>query len=81
MLQRGAGRRQTQHVEGLPGWFIGPLEIGPGDQQPGKGHKPWRLLTNEPDASVDDALRVVLAYARRWRVEMRYRTCKTDLAV
>ena len=49
--------------------------------RPGKGRKPWYLLTNEPIDSVDDAWRVVLAYARRWQVEMCYRTCKTDLAM
>ena len=48
--------------------------------RPGKGRKPWYLLTNEPIATTDDAWRVVLAYARRWQVEMCYRACKTDLA-
>ena len=49
--------------------------------RPGRGRKPWYLLTNEPMASIDDAWRVVLAYARRWQVEMCFRTCKTDLAL
>ena len=49
--------------------------------RPGKGRKPWYLLTNEPIACPDDAWRVVLAYARRWQVEMCYRACKTDLAM
>ena len=49
--------------------------------RPGKGRKPWYLLTNEPIATPDDAWRVVLAYARRWQVEMCYRACKTDLAM
>ena len=48
---------------------------------PGKGRKPWYLLTNEKLATTDDAWRVVLAYARRWQVEMCYRACKTDLAM
>ena len=48
---------------------------------PGKGRKPWYLLTNEPMATPDDAWRVVMAYARRWQVEMCYRSCKTDLAM
>ena len=47
--------------------------------RPGRGRKPWYLLTNEPIATTDDAWRVVLAYARRWQVEMCYRACKTDL--
>ena len=49
--------------------------------RPGTGRTPWYLLTNQPIASVDDAWRVVMAYARRWQVEMCYRACKTDLAM
>ena len=49
--------------------------------RPGKGRRPWYLLINEPIASPGDAWRVVLAYARRWQVEMCYRACKTDLAM
>ena len=49
--------------------------------RPGKGRKPWYLLTNETVETADDAWRVVMAYARRWQVEMCYRACKTDLAM
>ena len=49
--------------------------------RPGKGRTPWYLLTNETVVPTDDAWRVVMAYARRWQVEMCYRTCKTDLAM
>ena len=49
--------------------------------RPERGRTPWYLLTNEPIASNDDAWRVVLAYARRWQVELCYRACKTDLAM
>lgn len=49
--------------------------------RPGPGRKPWYLLTNEPIATVDDAWKVVFAYARRWQVELCYRACKTDLAM
>jgi hypothetical protein len=49
--------------------------------RPGKGRKPWYLLTNDPVITADDAWRVVFAYARRWQVEMCYRACKTDLAM
>ncbi len=49
--------------------------------RPGKGRPPWYLLTNEAVETPDDAWRVVLAYARRWQVEMCYRACKTDLAM
>ena len=49
--------------------------------RPGRGRTPWYLLTNEPVATPDDAWRVVMAYARRWQVEMCYRACKTNLAM
>ena len=49
--------------------------------RPEQGRKPWYLLTNEPIATVDDAWKVVFAYARRWQVELCYRACKTDLAM
>ncbi|MFW6195462.1 MAG: hypothetical protein ACOC5M_02960 [Chloroflexota bacterium] len=49
--------------------------------RPGKGRRPWYLLTNEPVEKAEDAWRIVLAYARRWQVEMCYRACKTDLAM
>ena len=39
------------------------------------------MLTNELIATTGDAWRVVMAYARRWQVEMCYRTCKTDLVM
>lgn len=48
--------------------------------RPGKGRKPWYLLTNEPISSVDDAWRVVLAYNRRWQVELSIRYSKSELA-
>jgi len=48
--------------------------------RPGKGREPWYLLTNEPVRSVEDAWRIVLAYARRWQVEMSIRLDKCELA-
>lgn len=49
--------------------------------RPGKGRSPWYLLTNEPVDTLDDAWRVVLAYARRWQIEMGFRYSKTELAM
>ena len=49
--------------------------------RPGKGRAPWYLLTRETIETPDYVWRVVLAYARRWQVEMCYRACKTDLAI
>jgi hypothetical protein len=48
--------------------------------RPGKGRKPWYLITNEPISSVDDAWRVALAYNRRWQVELSIRYSKSELA-
>ena len=45
-----------------------------------KGQSPWYLLTNEPILTVGDAWRVVLAYARRWQIEMAIRYDKCELA-
>ncbi len=46
-----------------------------------KGGEPWYLLTNEPVETAEDAWRIVLAYARRWRVEMLFRNLKSELAI
>jgi len=48
--------------------------------RPGKGREPWYLLTNEPIRTVEDAWAIVLAYARRWQVEMSIRLDKCELA-
>jgi Transposase DDE domain len=47
----------------------------------GKGQEPWYLLTNEPIETAADAWRVVLAYARRWQIEMAFRFGKSELAM
>jgi hypothetical protein len=46
-----------------------------------KGGKPWYLLTNEPVQTAEDAWKVVLAYARRWQIEMAFRNLKSELAI
>jgi hypothetical protein len=48
--------------------------------RPGKGREPWYLLTNEPVLTPEDGWRIVLAYARRWLVEMSIRLDKSELA-
>jgi hypothetical protein len=45
----------------------------------GPGHEPWYLLTNEPADTPAAMWKIVLAYARRWQIEMMFRFCKTDL--
>ena len=46
-----------------------------------KGQEPWYLLTNEPVETVEDAWAVVLAYARRWQIEMTFRFNKSELGM
>ncbi len=46
-----------------------------------KGASPWYLLTNEPVESAEDAWKIVLAYARRWQIEMAFRNLKSELAI
>ena len=46
-----------------------------------KGQEPWYLLTNEPVETVEDIWKVVLAYARRWQIEMTFRFNKSELAM
>jgi hypothetical protein len=65
----------TVRVPDFPGF---PLTLVV--SRPGKGRKPWYLLTNEPVSSLNDAWRIVLAYNRRWQVEMSIRYSKSELA-
>jgi Transposase DDE domain len=46
----------------------------------GKGREPWYLLTNEAISTIADAWDVVLAYARRWQIELVWRYSKSELA-
>lgn len=48
--------------------------------RPGQGREPWYLLTNEPVLTPADGWRIILAYARRWLVEMSLRLDKSELA-
>lgn len=45
-----------------------------------KGQSPWYLLTSEPAHAPELAWQIVLAYARRWQVEMAIRYNKCELA-
>lgn len=45
-----------------------------------KGQSPWYLLTSEPAHTPALAWQIVLAYARRWQVEMTIRYNKCELA-
>jgi hypothetical protein len=48
--------------------------------RPGKGRTPWYLITHEPVTNLDDAWRIVLAYNRRWQIEVSIRYSKSELA-
>jgi hypothetical protein len=49
--------------------------------RPGKGRPPWYLLTTEPIFLAEDAWQIVLAYSRRWQIEMAWRYSKSELAM
>lgn len=59
----------------FPDW---PLTLVVGRR---KGEKPCYLLTNEVVTTTDDAWHIVLAYARRWHIEMAFRNLKSELAI
>jgi len=46
-----------------------------------KGLDPWYLLTNEAVSNEHEAWDVVLAYARRWRIEVTFRNLKGEMAI
>jgi len=46
-----------------------------------QGGTPWYLLTNEPVETEEQAWAVVLAYARRWQIELSWRNCKSELGM
>ena len=46
----------------------------------GKGREPWYLLTAEPIYTLTEAWAMVLAYARRWQIELVWRYSKSELA-
>jgi hypothetical protein len=62
----------TDREHGQPLWLV--------VARPGAGREPWYLLTNVPVHTPQDAWRIVLAYARRWNVEMSLRFDKCELA-
>lgn len=61
-----------------PDYLDWPLTLVVGRR---KGGKPWYLLTNEKVETSEEAWKIVLAYARRWRVEMLFRNLKSELAI
>lgn len=45
------------------------------------GTSVWRLITNEPVLTEDQAWRVFFTYRRRWKIEMSFRYGKSELAM
>jgi hypothetical protein len=46
----------------------------------GKGREPWYLLTADPIHTLTEVWAIVLAYARRWQIELVWRYSKRELA-
>jgi Transposase DDE domain len=65
---------QVTHPD-FPDW---PLTLVVGRR---KGLEPIYLLTNEEVNTAEDAWKVVLAYIRRWRIEMAFRHLKSDMGI
>jgi hypothetical protein len=47
----------------------------------GNGHEPWYLLTSDQVEDEATAWEIVLAYAKRWQIEMCWRYAKSELAI
>jgi Transposase DDE domain len=47
----------------------------------GKGREPWEMLTADPIQTLAEAWAIVLAYARRWQIELVWRVSKSELAM
>lgn len=62
----------TERQHGQPLWLV--------VARPGAGREPWYLLTSEAAHRPQLAWQIVLAYARRWQVEMALRFDKCELA-
>jgi hypothetical protein len=62
----------TDREHGQPLWLV--------VARPGAGREPWYLLTHVPVHTPQDAWRIILAYARRWNIEMSLRFDKCELA-
>jgi hypothetical protein len=62
----------------LPLYVVQVTEVSP---PPGEKTIEWTLLTNEPVATFDDALRVTSWYERRWTVEEYHKAQKTGCQI
>ena len=60
--------------------WICRLASDPGHRS-AQGRLPWYLLTNEPVSTTEEAWKGVMAYARRWQIEMAFRNLKSEMAI
>jgi len=57
--------------------YAGPLWLVVGR----RGGEPWYLLTNVPIETKEAAWEIIIAYAKRWKIEMSFRYGKSELAM
>lgn len=62
-----------------PLWLV-IVRVGKTDRHRGD-EEPWRLLTTEPVATVEQCWRIVVAYAARWQIEQMLRFGKAELGI
>jgi hypothetical protein len=62
----------TQPASAQQRWLVGARRGG--------GERPWDLLTTEAVQTREQAWAVVRAYARRWHIELTWRSSKSEVA-
>jgi hypothetical protein len=63
-----------------PLWLI-HVRLGHGATTRRPVREPWRLLTTEPVATVEQCWAIVLAYVARWQIEQTLRVGKAELGI
>jgi len=63
-----------------PMWLV-VARIGKGTRRRRGGTEPWRLLTNLPVRTEQEAWRIVVAYGARWAIEQELRFSKSELGI
>ncbi|AGU96036.1 hypothetical protein M892_01950 [Vibrio campbellii ATCC BAA-1116] len=67
-----APANKKEHA-GIPVYYVGCLEQGTS-----KDKLAWHLLTSEPINNVDDAMRIIGYYERRWLIEDFHKVWKSE---
>lgn len=71
------GKTSTSGQEILPFYLVQAKEI-PKDLPLGEEAVHWRIITNIPTYTFDQAKQIVYYYTRRWMVEQLFRTTKSE---